>query len=227
MQKTLSLFLLLVLCCFAGQGVFLYAQEEEPPAYDESIPDGEDDGSQTEDGFNLYIPDLYSKGDQTITISLGTVFPTVFYVNGAVKPHNIKPPVGGVLSLAYCRFLGPNLFLGGEAGFLSAYTLGQGILFIIPIGFRAGWQFVLHRFEIPLYAAIGIAPQRYLDLGYFGMYLKGAASAYFRYNSNWSFGLNIDWSWYPQWPMKDGKRTPEKDVYANILGVTLSARYHF
>jgi len=187
-----------------------------------------DDGSQIEsDDRNMYIPDKYSLGDQTVTISLGTVFPVLFFNNGDLIDHNITPPVGGVLSLAYSYFLGAHFFLGGEIGFLSAYTLGQNAVFIIPIGLRAGWQFVFRRFEFPLFAVIGIAPQRYLDLGYFGMYFKGAVSAYYRFHPKWSAGLIVDWSWYPQWPMKDGKRTPEKDIDGNFIGVILSARYHF
>jgi len=223
MRKIPAFFLLLALCCFAGRGVILYAQDSP---YDETIPDGDDDGGDESD-FNRYIPDLYTKGDQAIAISLGAVFPTVFLNNGTVQPHNINPPVGGMLSFSYNYFLGSHIFLGGEVGFASAYTLGENALFIIPIGFRAGWQFVFRRFEFPLYAAIGIAPQRYLDLGYFGMYLKGALSGYYRFHPKWSFGLIVDWSWYPQWPLKDGKRTPDKDIDANILGVILSARYHF
>jgi len=228
MQKALALFLLFALFYFAGQGVILYAQVDAP-GYDESVPDDNDseEGGQEQSNFDKYIPDLYSKGDQTVTISLGAFFPIVFLNNGKEIPHNFNPPVGGALSLAYTYFLGPYLFLGGEIGFLSAYTLAQNAVFIIPIGLRGGWQFVFRRFEFPLYAAIGIAPQKYLDLGYFGMYLKGAASAYYRFNPNWSFGFSADWSWYPQWPMKEGKRIWEKDIDANIISVTLSARYHF
>jgi len=59
------------------------------------------------------------------------------------------------------------------------------------------------------------------------MYLKATASAFFRYNPNWSFGISVDWSWFPQWPKEDGKRVPQKDINANIIGVTLCARYHF
>jgi len=224
MRKALALIILLALCCFAGRGAILHAQDAP---YDETIPDDDDDGSQTGSDLDAYIPDMYAKGDQTITISLGAIFPTVFFNNGRVKPHNFNPPVGGVLSLAYTHFLGPNLFLGGEVGFASAYTLGQNAFFVIPIGVRAGWQFVFRRFEFPLYAVIGIAPQKYLDFGYFGMYLKGAASAYYRFNPNWSFGLSADWSWYAQWPLENGVRIPRKDMFGNIAGVQLSARYHF
>jgi hypothetical protein len=224
MQKTLALFLLLALCCVAGRGLVLYAQDAP---YDETIPDDDDNGSQSDSDYGRYIPDMYTKGDQSITVSLGTIFPTVFLNNGTVINHNFSPPVGGVLSLAYTYFLGPNIFLGGEVGFASAFTLGKNAFYMIPFGLRAGWQFVFSRFEFPVYGVIGMAPQKYLDYGYFGMYLKGAVSAYYRYNPNWSFGISADWSWYPQWPMKDGKRIPEKDIDANIVGVLLSARYHF
>ena len=226
MRKALAFFLLLALFCFTGRGAILYAQGDSP-GYSESTPDDDDDDGQTEVDMSGYIPDMYARGDQIVTISLGTIFPAVFVNNGSVISHNIKPPVGFALSLAYSYFWGSNLFFGIEVGFKSAFTLGENSLYIIPIGIRAGWQFVYRRFEFPLYAAIGVAPQRYLDNGYFGMYLKGAAGAYFRFNPKWSFGISTDWSWYPQWTMKDGRRTPDKDVDANIIGVLLSARYHF
>jgi len=221
MKKVPAFFLMLALCCFAGRGLNLYAQSNAP-YYDETIPDDDDDDGQEGSDFSKYVPDLYTNGDQVINISLGAVFPTVFINNKTVIPHNFNPPVGGMLSFAYNYFLGAHLFLGGEIGFVTAYTLGENALFMIPIGFRAGWQFVFRRFEIPLYGVIGIAPQKYLDLGYFGMYLKGALSAFYRFHPKWSFGLIVDWSWYPQWP-----KERDKDVDANILGVILSARYHF
>jgi hypothetical protein len=231
MQKALAVLLFLILCCFCGGGPFLYAQEKPPPGYDETLPDDNDndneDGDFADSDMDRFIPEKYTKGDKTITISLGAVFPAMFLNNGQLITHNITPPIGPVLSLAYSHFLGAHLFLGGEIGFISVFTLGQNALFMIPIGLRAGWQFVFNRFEIPLYAAIGIAPQKYLDLGYFGMYLKGTLSAYYRYNPNWSFGLTADWNWFPQWPLKDGQPIPEKNIDANIIGVTLSARYHF
>jgi len=229
MRKALALLLLPAFFLLTGRGAFLSAQEN-PPAYDETVPDDEEEDEEDAmpgPDFNLYVPDMYSKGDQTVTISLGAAFPTVFLNNGNVIDHHIEPPVGGVLSLAYSHFLGAHLFLGGEVGFLTAFTLAKNALFIIPVGLRAGWQFIYRRFEFPLYATIGIAPQRYLNFGYFGMFVKGTVSGYYRFNPNWSFGLSADWSWYPQWPMENGQRVPRKDMDANIVGVSLSARYHF
>jgi len=228
MRKVPALFLLLALCCFAGQGSVLYAQEEEDPGYEENIPEGDEEGDLPESDWNKYIPDMYSKGDQTFTIAVGTIFPTVFLnKNGKSIQHNFNPPVGVNLSLSYNHFINSHLFFGGELGVMFNNTKGENTVFLFLIGGRAGWQFVFRRFEFPVYAAIGMAPQRYLNFGYFGMYLKGAGAAYYRFNPNWSFGLNADWNWLPQWPLKDGKRTPDKDVYGNILGVSITARYHF
>jgi hypothetical protein len=221
MRKVRFFLLLLGLCWFSGQTAFLYAQEDndEDDSYDEDIP--------LEDDWDGYVTDLYSRGDQLFVISAGVIFPTVFYNNGRKINHNFKPPVGGAMSLSYLHFLGSHLFLGGEIGFKFNYTLGENTIFLIPIGARVGWQFVLHRFEFPVSMTTGIAPQRYLNNSYPGFFLKAAASAFFRFNPDWSFGLNTDWTWYPQWPKENGKPAPHKNMDANILGLTLAARYHF
>ena len=129
--------------------------------------------------------------------------------------------------MVYSRFLGPHFFLGIEIGVKFNSTLQQNTIFLIPIGMRTGWQFIMNRFEFPLFMTIGFAPQRVLDSSYTGLFLKGGGGAFYRFNPDWSFGLNTDWNWYPQWPREDGRRVPNKDVYGNILGLTLSARYHF
>lgn len=221
MQKVRFFLLLLMLCWFSGQTAFLYAQEddEEDDPYDEDIP--------LEDDWDGYVTDLYSRGDQLFVISAGVIFPTVFYNNAKRINHNFNPPVGGAMSLSYLYFLSSHFFLGGEIGFKFNYTLGQNTIFLIPIGVRTGWQFVLHRFEFPVSMTIGIAPQRYLNNSYPGFFLKAGASAFFRFNPDWSFGLNTDWTWYPQWPKENGRPVPHKNMDANILGLTLAARYHF
>jgi hypothetical protein len=218
MQKVRVFLLLLGLCWFSGQSAVLFAQEE-----------GEDDNDDIplETDWDKYVSDLYSWGDQTFTISLGVGFPTVFLNNGNKIDHHFSPPVGGVGTLAYNYFFSSYFFVGGEIGVKFYYTLAKNVIFFIPIGLRAGAQFVAGRFEFPLFMVVGLAPQRYLNDSYAGLFLKGGASVFFRFNPEWSFGLNIDWSWYPQWPKEDGKRVPSKDVDANILGITLSARYHF
>jgi len=229
MQNVRFLFLLLGLCWFSGQGAFLYAQDnEEENGREEDTDTNEDEGVYEED-WSKYMPELYSKGDKTFTIALGVMFPALFINNNHEKiDSNFKPPVGGSLGpLAYTYFLTSHFFVGGEVAFYFSYTLGKNIVYFIPIGARAGWQFVIRRFEIPLSITIGIIPERYLNHSYLGMFLKGEVSVYFRFNPDWSFGLNTSWNWYPQWPKENGRRVPEKDMFANMIGLTISARYHF
>jgi hypothetical protein len=219
MQKTRALLIITALCWFFSQGAHVSAQEDEDT--------DRDDGIFIESDWDVYIPDLYSMGDQMFIISLGTMFPAIFVNNGKKIDHNFTPPVGGVGSLSYNYFLGSRLFLGAEIGVKFNYTLAKNVIFIIPIGLRTGCQFVFRRFEFPLTMVFGFAPQRYLNNGYVGFFMKGGAGAYFRFNPDWSFGINGDWSWYVQRPKEDGKRVPDKNVDANIIGLTLSARYHF
>jgi hypothetical protein len=160
-------------------------------------------------------------------MSLGTGFPTIFMNNGEIIDHHIKPPVGGAGALGYTYFFNTHFFLGAEIGVQIFYTLGRNTLFLVPVGVRTGWQFMIGRFEIPLGLTAGMAIQRYLNNNYLGLFIKGGVSAYFRFNPDWSFGLGADWSWFPQWPKEDGNHVPSKDMYANTLGVTLAARYHF
>jgi hypothetical protein len=220
-KKAAILLALLGIYWFAGHNaVFLQAQEQDDDDdYDEGIP--------METDWDGYFPDLYSKGDQTFTMTAGTIFPMVFFNNGDVIKHNFSPPVGGAGSLSYTYFFGPHFFLGGHVGVKFNYTLGKNTVFIIPIGLHTGWQFVFRRFEFPVMIGVGFAPQHYRLKDYAGFFMKGGVSAFYRFSPDWSFGINTDWNWYPQRPMKDGKLYPPENVDANILGLTVSARYHF
>jgi len=234
MYKAGIIVLLLGLCWFSGPLTPLYAQEaagQEQDAdydnYNEEDEEDDDDDSQGRDisietDWDGYMAELYSKGDQTFTISVGVNFPAGIYYSGfkKVDPHNWSA-VGGAGSLAYTRFLSSHFFVGAEIGVSFNFTLGENTLFIIPIGIRAGWQFLFHRFEFPVTFVMGIAPQRYVNFSYLGFFIKTGGSAFFRFSPEWSFGLNTDWHWYPQWP-RTGKA-----MYANLLTITLAARYHF
>jgi len=222
MQKARIFLVLLGLCWFSGQGTFLYAQEQDDDddsEYREDVP--------IESDWDGYISELYSKGDQTIIISPGVNFPVMFIKNGKKIDHHIQPPIGGILSLGYSYFFGPHYFLGGGVGFYFDHTLGQNTVFFIPIGARMGWQFVLHRFEFPLELGGGIIFHRYLTNSYTGFFLRAGGAAYFRFNSDWSFGLCSDWNWFPQRPKRENGQMESGNIDAHIIGLTLSARYHF
>jgi hypothetical protein len=126
--------------------------------------------------------------------------------------------------------LGPNWYLGGELSGMFASTLGENMYYIVPIGFRAGYQFVLSRFEFPLSLLVGFAPQSYNGRSYFGLFSKPSAGAFFRFNASWSFGLTTSLWWVPQWTNKTREldyQTSTIHTHGFFWEIGFGVRYHF
>jgi hypothetical protein len=230
MQKAGAFFL--SVCLLLAQGLFIFAQEAEPgeAVPGEAMPGEMEPGEAmpgiggevpAEPGWDTYIQSLYSRGDKNVTISLGLIFPLAFVNRGEVLPMQMIP-VGGTGSLAYNYFFDSHFFMGGEVGLMFIGTRRKNTFLSFPFGLRGGGQFIIGRFEFPLSLSIGLAPQRYLDETYFGMYLRPSVAAFFRLSPEWSFGVNTGWWWIPQWP-KEKKHS----VDGHFLDFTLSARFHF
>ncbi|MCL2382108.1 MAG: hypothetical protein FWC64_11085 [Treponema sp.] len=189
----------------------LFAQQEPPPI-------------EAEEWFDFEATP-YSPGDMAFTIKLGVIFPTVFWGDLYDDPqygqrHNLS--LGGTGSLVFDRFLTPNIFFGGQISGTFAPTLArESMLFMVPFGVRLGYQFVFQRFEVPISLMAGMANQMIGDASYFGPILKPGASLFWRFNPDWSFGLNAVWWFVPQFPSE------RPAVYGNFMTVTLSFRYHF
>jgi len=193
--------------------VLLFAQDEG------NEPDFETD-------WDDYDEELYTSGDQTLSISLGVIFPTVFVNNGKVltspNEHKFDPPVGGTGSIAFNYYLSSLFFVGGEVGGIFSPTVAKNTVFFIMLGARGGIQFNIWRFEFPFSFTVGMYWQTYLNQGYYGLYLRGGGAVYFRATPSWSFGLTTNWYWFPQ-------RTDDraKNVDGNFIDLMLTARYHF
>jgi hypothetical protein len=185
---------------------------------------GEEEEIPAEEDWSGFMPSLYSRGDQTFNLSLGVVVPTVFAkTNGDIIPHNMI--IGGAGSLSYDYFFGSHVFVGGELMGMFSYTLGNHMLFVIPINLRAGYQFVVQRFEFPLSLGLGIAPQQFKtskSYDYLGLFVKPRASVFFRFNPDWSFGINTAWWWIPQITGNS-----DESVHGHFFEATIAARYHF
>jgi hypothetical protein len=204
MQKAAALFLIL----FLGLSVLLFAQDDSDPAVE---PDWDD-----------YKIDLYSKGDQTFSISLGVGFPITFINNGEIIDHKITPPIGGTGALNYNYYLNSSLFAGGDLSLLFLPTIGGNTVYIVSLGAKFGTQFIAGRFEFPVSATLGMTLQTYLDFGYFGFFMKGGVCAYFRATHEWSFGLMSNLCWFPQWTNE-----PAKNIDGLFVDLSIIARYHF
>jgi hypothetical protein len=162
----------------------------------------------------------YTLGDKTFNINAGIIVPLFFLSkSGDLMPNKVY--VGGILSLAYHYFWNSHLFFGAVLQWSFAQTLGENFLFLVPIGVTVGYQFVVGRFEFPLSVTLGGMSERYLTYDGYWPFLKPQAACFFRFNSDWSFGINTAWFLVPQWT-----NTPEKDATGNFMEITLSARYH-
>ncbi|GHV16693.1 hypothetical protein FACS189493_2990 [Spirochaetia bacterium] len=165
-------------------------------------------------------PTLYSLGDMLLSISAGALFPTVFFDDAGLTEHHVN--IGGGFSVRFNYFLSPHLFVGAEIEPMWAGTLMTNVLFIIPMGVRVGYQFILGHFEFPLSLMVGFAPETYLDRNYGGLFVKPDVAVFWRFSSDWSFGVNAGWWWVPQWTAD-----PKEDRHGNFVDLTLSARFHF
>ena len=164
---------------------------------------------------------IYSPGDRTFSISLGLLVPMAFVDS---KYHRLKNnmDLGGSGSLSYSYYLTSSLFVGGEIQISFNATLGKHFVFLIPISAHVGYQFIYRRFEFPLVFSLGGASQMYNGYDLYGMYVKTQASGYYRFNQEWSFGVNTSFWWLPQWTSE-----PDKNSYGHFFVVTAAARYHF
>jgi hypothetical protein len=198
----------------------LYAQESPDTTQNQENPNGNASTLPISSDWSKVKIATYSKGDQTFVIAMGTLVPLFYYNSEGFYKTNVS--VGGTGYLNYNYFFNSHVSLGGEVGGSFSATIGRNMLYLVPFGLRLGYQFVLNRFEFPLGLTIGAANQGYLDKGYFGLIIKPSAAVYWRFNPDWSFGLNADWWWLPQW-----LSNPSQTMYGNFLGITLGARYHF
>ena len=180
------------------------------------------DSNPDVDDWEDFRADTYVRGDQTIIISIGTSFPLFFLNDGKTLPMNFTPPVGGAGSFTYNYYLSSNIFLGGEIALQLMPSIRNDTLFIVPLGIRLGYQFLIGKIEIPISAGFGMSWQRFLNSGYYGIYARGGLGIYYKATTNWSFGLTSNWYWVPQWT-NDSSR----NVDGNTLDLLLSARYHF
>jgi hypothetical protein len=203
-RKTLS-FLVMLFFFFSGLGLF--AQEG----------DGEDLPNIGSEWIDI-VSEPYSPGDTNFVITLGVLFPTYF---SGIEKNNHGLSIGGTGSLAFNYFITSGFFVGGELSGMFASSRRGNMLYMVPFGVRAGYQFLLGRFEFPVSLFIGASSQSYIAKEYFGFMLKPGASVFWRFNPDWSFGLNGNWWFVPQWPNNGF------NVYGNFIELTLSARYNF
>ncbi|MDY4210998.1 MAG: hypothetical protein SOX64_06225 [Treponema sp.] len=153
-------------------------------------------------------------GDQFIALKLMPLIPLNF---------DKQLSVGGALSLGYHRFLTQFIAVGADVMFAYNTTIGSNLFTVIPLTVGITFQPYIWRFEFPITLNVGAVLENYLQYNYFpGLILKGEAGCFYRMNENWSFGLECQLMYLPQWYSDSSKN----DYYLGITA-TVGARYHF
>ena len=174
--------------------------------------DDYDDGS--EDIKKSNPNNMNEVGDQFIKIGLMVTKPLNF--DGTLL-------IGGAGELGYHRFLTQNFLWGIDISFGYDPTIGSNIFTYVPLVFSLTYQPTIKRFEIPITAGIGLAMENYLNKTYFpGLAAKGDIGVYFRATPSWSFGIDGQFMYLPEWYSDSSKND-----YGLFASVELAARYHF
>ena len=154
-------------------------------------------------------------GDQYIKIALMGMFPLNF---------GDKLSTGGAAEIGYHRFVSEYFALGFDVQFGYNPTIGSNMFTYVPMTFTGTFQPYIGNFEFPLTFGIGAALESYLNRNYFpGLILKGQAGFFYRVAESWSFGVESEYMYMPQW-YADHK---EWNDYGLFLSAGLIARYHF
>jgi len=174
------------------------------------------DDYENDEDKNDYLTstNLNNAGDQYIKLGLTPVFPVNF---------DGKLEIGGAGELGYHRFINPLFALGVDISFGYNPTIGENIFTYIPMMISATFQPTFKSFEFPITAGVGMAMENYLNKTYFpGLTLKGAGGIFYRMSPSWSFGLEGQFMYMPQF-----YENSKYNDYGCFASVEVVARYHF
>lgn len=211
---------LALLCALFLLTSFSFADDNMDGETDENQEQNNDDDKKevkSKQTFRYNEP-----GDQFIKIDLMATAPLNF---GGSFPlyRDGKLSLGGAGSLGYHRFITSWFAFGLNVKFGYNPTIGENIFTYIPLLLDFTFQPTWGRLEFPITLAVGGAMENYLSNTYFpGLTLEGQAGIYYRATPSWSFGIESNLMYMPQW-----YSDPDKNDYGVFGSLGLSARYHF
>ena len=203
-----ALFLLILPTSFVFAQAFTKVQ---------AIPENPDDDDRFSVNYRFNEP-----GDQYIKLSLMITFPLNFdgdfplYRSGQLS-------TGGAGNLGYHRFITSTFIVGFDVNFGYNPTIGENMFTYVPFMLTFTYQPTFKRLEFPVTLGIGCAFESYLNRTYFpGLVLKPQIGIYYRVTASWSFGINGEYMYMPQWYSDS-----ENDDYGLFASIAIAARYHF
>lgn len=166
-------------------------------------------------------------GDRALTVLIGPVLPEAFQTfGGSFAPTNLYA-VGGTLGLNLDFYLDEHWSLGGSLRGNATFSPNSNTLFLVPVTFRANYEFQFFPFSFPVGMGAGICFTTYLDSTNLDFILMPTAGAYWNMSSSWSFGISVT-QWMVFEPYSGGGSVPSSDSrIAYFLDPSLAAIYHF
>ena len=171
--------------------------------------------------------DLYGLGDQTFSISAGTMLPLfILRFDGTYTGGFTKLSLGASGSLRWGAFLNNESSIGVDLGAMFALSELTRTLIMLPVTAVYSYTMSFYPFELIFHAGLGVNFSKLDNDLYIGPILKPGASFYWNYNGEWSFGLQTEYWFVPEFYF--GNSVPvSHNSFANFLGITLTTLYHF
>jgi hypothetical protein len=168
--------------------------------------------------------EIYSLGQQSITLSLGLHIPLFFLsFEGQGYPTNLA--LGAAGGLQWGIHLDNHFMVGAEIGGAFAKSELDNLLLMLPIVAKGTYIFHIFPIEIPVSLGIGMNLIKYQSQSHIDLILKPDVSPMWKYNSSWSFGLNIAYWWVFQFAT--GNQDADKARMGHFLSIMPTAQYNF
>jgi hypothetical protein len=193
------------------------AQADKAP---QAPADNPEDGKER----SVFALEGHQLGDQTLAINAGLMVP-LFFQEFDGTYHGTNLTVGGMGELQWSAYVSPNIRIGLDIGGSFARSPNDRTLFLMPITAKAAWVFSLSRFEFPVSLGAGINIVRYREWSHVDFILKPGVGGYWRYDSNWSFGLNL--AWWLDFQAATGDQPDNQARMGNFLMITPGVFYNF
>ena len=168
--------------------------------------------------------EYYTMGQQSLQLSAGLFIPLFFQsFEGGAFPANLS--LGGVGAIQWSVHLGNNWLVGLEvSGSVSRSPL-ENYLLMLPITLKGSYIFYLFPVEIPVSLGVGLNLIKYQTQSHIDLILKPSVSPMWKYNSSWSFGLNIEW--WMDFQFATGTQDPGRARLGHFLSLMPTAQYNF
>ena len=161
-------------------------------------------------------------GDQMFSIRAGILLPLFWQDLGGNEILPANSSIGAAGALQWNFYLTGSLRLGIDIGLAFGVDINSNLYNMIPISFRTTYIFSISRFEFPVSLCVGMNILNHLENYDIGLIIRPEAGMFYRYDANFSFGLNIGYWWTLEFPVKDDPATA-----GNFLDITPALLYHF